>query len=94
MKIRNLSEKLPGLPTNQRAEMIAAIAAIQQAIKYNAGPLTIKTESKYVINCVTNWISNWKRNGWLTSKKKPVENMQDIKLLDSLCSQHTVKWVC
>ena len=91
---RNVSKKLPGLQTNQRAELMAATAAIQQAIKHNAGTLTLYTDSKYVINCVTSWIANWKRNGWKNSKKEPVKNMEDIKLLDSLCSQHTVKWVC
>ncbi len=83
-----------GRQTNQRAELAASIAAIQQAIKYRAGELTIFTDSTYVINCITKWIPNWKKNGWLTSKKKPVENTEDIKLLDSLCLEHKqVVWV-
>ena len=85
---------MQGLQTNQRAELMAAIVAIQQAIKHNAGTLTLYTDSKYVINCVTSWITNWKKNGWKNSKKESVKNIEDIKLLDSLCSKHTVKWVC
>lgn len=88
----NLSEKLLGTPTNQRAELAAAIAAVQQAIQYRAGTLTIFTDSKYVINCVTEWILKWKKNGWLATGKKPVANMEEIKLLDSLCAKHKVVW--
>jgi len=42
---------------------------------------------------MTEWVPNWKRNGWMTSKKEPVKNREDIQRLDSLCQQVNVKWV-
>ena len=67
--------------------MIAAIAAIQQAIKYNAGPLTIHTDSKYVF---THGTARDKK----LSKNLKADNVDDIRLLHSLCDQHKVEWVC
>lgn len=36
--------------------------------------VTIFTDSRYAIDCVTLWFINWRRNNWLTSGGKPVEN--------------------
>ena len=46
-----------------------------------------------MINCVTKWISNWKRNGWLLSDGGPVKNKKDLEKLDELCTKMKVKWV-
>lgn len=34
----------------------------------------IYSDSNYAIQCVTVWFQNWRKNGWMTSAKKPVEN--------------------
>lgn len=75
---RNLSEPLDGpRQTNQRAEL----TAIQRAL--DLSPLNrnveIFTDSSYSIKCVTEWIHNWRRNGWQTSARKPVENRDLIE---------------
>ena len=44
--------------------------------------LTIKTDSKYVINGLSNWMKAWKKNGWRTSSGKPVVNQDLWKSLD------------
>ena len=71
----------------------AATIAISQAIVYEAGDLTIHTDSKFMINCIENWIANWKKNGWKTSSKQPVKNISDLQLLDTLSVQLKIKWV-
>ena len=60
---------------------------------YEASELTINTDSQFMINCIENWIQNWKRNGWKTASKQPVKNVDDIKRLDELCSQMKTNWI-
>lgn len=70
---RNVSEALKGSKqTNQRAELTAILRALDIAPRHRE--VTIYTDSKYAIDCVTNWYRNWKKNGWLNAKGKPVEN--------------------
>jgi ribonuclease HI len=72
-RYRNVSEALKGSKqTNQRAELTAILRALDIAPRHRE--VTIYTDSKYSIDCVTNWYKNWKRNGWVNSKGKPVEN--------------------
>jgi len=59
--------------TNNRMEMTAVIAALK-AVK--GADLVIFTDSQYVHRGITSWIHGWKRNGWMTSTKKPVENKE------------------
>jgi len=70
---RNVSEALKGArQTNQRAELTAISRALDIAPRNRN--VTIYTDSRYSIDCVTNWYKNWQRNGWLNAKGKPVEN--------------------
>lgn len=78
---RNVSEPFTDSPTNQRCEL----AAIQRAIEVAAEPtkecaaLLVKTDSRYSIGCLTNWVLAWERNGYLTSKGEPVKNAEIIR---------------
>ncbi|EPS40108.1 hypothetical protein H072_6065 [Dactylellina haptotyla CBS 200.50] len=73
---RNLSEPLNDpKATNNRAELSAILRAIEIAPKHRE--VLIFTDSKYAIQCVTDWFQKWRSNGWQTSAGKPVEN-QDI----------------
>jgi ribonuclease HI len=70
---RNVSEPLKGSrQTNQRAELTAILRAIDIAPRHR--DVTIITDSRYAIDCVTVWFVNWRRNNWMTRDKKPVEN--------------------
>ncbi|MCJ1403192.1 hypothetical protein MMC11_006415 [Xylographa trunciseda] len=70
---RNLSEALPGpRQTNQRAELTAILRALDTIPRDT--DVTIVTDSRYAIDCVTLWHVNWRRNGWKTSAGKAVEN--------------------
>ena len=75
---RNVSEALKGSrQTNQRAELTAISRALDIAPRHRQA--TIYTDSKYAIDCVTNWYVKWKQNGWVNAKGKPVENQDLIK---------------
>ncbi|EON61779.1 hypothetical protein W97_00995 [Coniosporium apollinis CBS 100218] len=79
---RNVSEPLPGSrQTNQRAELTAIARALD--ITPLTRPVTIYSDSKYAIQCVTEWFVNWRRNGWINSSRKPVENKDLIEPLIS-----------
>ncbi len=72
-RYRNVSEALKGSKqTNQRAELTAILRALDIAPRHRE--VTIYTDSKYSIDCVTNWYRNWVKNGWVNSKGKAVEN--------------------
>src|SRR6056297_296519 len=76
--------------TNNRMELLAAIAALEALSKPST--ITIGTDSAYVKNGVTGWIHGWKRNGWKTSAKKPVKNVELWQRLDAARTRHEVTW--
>ncbi|XP_032068366.1 ribonuclease H1 [Thamnophis elegans] len=89
----NNSERLQGRQTNQRAEINAACKAIEQAKSQNIKKLAIYTDSKFTINGVTNWIPNWKTNGWKTSAGKDVTNREDFERLAKLSEGMDIQWM-
>lgn len=92
---RNISENLQDeLPTNQKAELTAAIRAVQDAISMDLQAVELRTDSIYTIKAMTEWIQHWKNGGqWKNAQGEPVCNMDKIKQLDGLCSQIKVTWV-
>jgi ribonuclease HI len=76
--------------TNNRMELIAVIEGLR-ALKQRCA-VVITTDSKYVKNGMTQWIFNWKKNGWRTAARKPVKNSDLWKELDSLVHAHDVEW--
>ncbi|MDB9862466.1 ribonuclease HI [Litorivicinus sp.] len=76
--------------TNNRMELTAAIEGLQ-ALKRSC-EVDLYTDSVYVRDGVTKWITNWKKNGWKTSAKKPVANQDLWQQLDAIVGQHNVRW--
>ena len=76
--------------TNNRMELLAAISALETLERSSA--ITIVTDSAYVKNGVTGWIFGWKKNGWKTSNKKPVKNVDLWQRLDEAQTRHDVTW--
>ena len=76
--------------TNNRMELMAAIKGLE-ALKEPC-KVTLTTDSQYVRQGITQWLSGWKKNGWKTSAKKPVKNDDLWKLLDQQASAHQVSW--
>ncbi len=77
--------------TNNRMEMMAAIKALE-AFRKPMTAITLYSDSKYVTQGMTEWILNWKANGWKNAKKKPIENQDLWKRLDKASSMHKVTW--
>jgi ribonuclease HI len=76
--------------TNNRMELLAAINALEALERSSA--ITLVTDSAYVKNGVESWIHGWKRNGWKTSNKKPVKNVDLWQRLDEARLRHDVTW--
>ncbi len=78
--------------TNNKMEMQAAIAALEfLKASEQTEPITLYTDSEYLINCVTKWVKGWKKKGWRKADGKPVQNQDLLETLDELNSQQ-VKW--
>ena len=75
--------------TNNRMELQGALAALR-AVDPTAGA-TVYSDSQYVINGLTKWLTGWKRKGWVTATRAPVKNRDLWKLLDA-ADPGRVKW--
>ena len=90
---KNHQKKINGFnkhTTNNIMELTAVIEALKTLNE--RCNITITTDSNYVKLGITKWIHNWKKNGWLTSQKKPLKNKSLWQELDKLKSQHNMKW--
>ncbi|GAB1257233.1 ribonuclease HI [Aurantivibrio plasticivorans] len=76
--------------TNNRMELQAAIEALA-ALKEPCS-VNLTTDSQYVRQGVTEWIHNWKKNGWRTASKKPVKNSDLWQSLDKESQRHQIEW--
>ena len=76
--------------TNNRMELTAVIRALEHYDE--AKEIEVFTDSKYVMQGITEWIKNWKTNHWKTSQKKDVKNKDLWVLLDTVSAKHNIKW--
>jgi ribonuclease HI len=76
--------------TNNRMELTAAIEALN-ALK-NDSHVILHTDSRYVMDGITEWMPNWKKRGWKTAARKPVKNQDLWQLLDAALERHDVEW--
>ena len=60
--------------TNNQMELLAPIKALKKIPKDSK--VQIFTDSKYVKSGITEWIYNWKKNGWRTANKQKVKNKE------------------
>ena len=86
---RELAGGVPAT-TNNRMDLQAAIEALASLTE----PCEVEfhTDSTYVKNGITSWLSKWKRNGWRTVAKQPVKNEDLWRLLDVHAAKHQVRW--
>lgn len=89
----NLSERLEGRQTNQRAEIQAACRALELAKQNQIQKLVVYTDSKFTINGVTSWVKSWKLNGWKLKSGGNIINKDDFIKLDRLNSELQVTWM-
>ena len=76
--------------TNNRMELTAVIEALK-ALKRPCD-IELHTDSKYVMQGITEWLNNWKHNGWRTAARKPVKNIDLWQQLDQEVARHKIDW--
>jgi len=98
---RNVSAPLAAntLQTNQRAELRAIVHALEQigGDAASSDAVTIFTDSRYSIDCITKWRLSWQLKGWTTASKEPVKNRDLIEhagaLYDALSHRVSLAWI-
>ena len=78
------------LTTNNRMELMAPAVALE-CLKQPC-QVELYTDSQYVKNGINQWINKWKLNGWRTSGKSPVKNVDLWQKLDALIGTHEIDW--
>ena len=76
--------------TNNRMELMAVICSLEALTEPCSVPIT--TDSKYVLQGMTEWLANWKRRNWQPAAKKPVLNVDLWKRLDAAAGGHQIEW--
>ena len=76
--------------TNNQMELLAPIKALNKIPR--GSKIQIFTDSKYVKSGITEWIHNWKKNGWKTANKQSVKNKELWTELDLLTGKFEIKW--
>lgn len=77
--------------TNNRMELMAAIIALEEINKDYK--INLYTDSNYVKDGITSWISNWKKNSWKTANKKDVKNKDLWMRLDAAIKGKDISWI-
>ena len=77
--------------TNNQMELTAPIMALKKIPQ--GSKVQIYTDSKYVKSGITEWIHNWKKNGWKTADKKKVKNKNLWTKLDDLSNVFDIEWI-
>ena len=76
--------------TNNRMEMMAAISVLE--FIRDGATVCLHTDSMYLKDGITKWIHGWKKNGWKTSDRKPVKNVDLWQRLETALAKHEVEW--
>lgn len=76
--------------TNNRMELRAAIEGLK-ALRRPC-EVVLYTDSRYVMQGMTEWVARWRRNGWRTAARKPVENQALWQELSAAAEGHRVRW--
>nr|MDT0657817.1 ribonuclease HI [Micromonospora sp. DSM 115978] len=80
----------PAATTNNRMELMAPIRALESLTR----PVVVLmyTDSTYVRDGITKWLPRWKSNGWQTTGRQPVKNVDLWQRLDAAAARHEVRW--
>ena len=94
INVNNVIKEISGSvkdTTNNKMELMAPIKAIQEVKEQQ--PIEIYTDSQYVRLGITDWVHNWIKNDWQTSKKEPVKNKDLWIQLYDLTSSLKISWI-
>jgi ribonuclease HI len=80
--------------TNNRMELMAAIMALEwiRLEKMTDESILVFSDSKYVIQGITEWIKGWQKNGWRSAGKKSVLNRDLWERLSAAASGLSIEW--
>lgn len=78
--------------TNNIMEMTAVIKALEKCRELECKNITIYSDSKYVLNGINNWITNWRKRGWKTSNGCDVKNRELWIMMDNLVRDFSITW--
>lgn len=76
--------------TNNRMELLAAAVALE--VLKEPCEVDLWTDSQYVRQGITSWLTGWLEKGWKTAAKKPVKNKDLWQRLHLANQRHTVRW--
>jgi len=80
--------------TNNRMELMAcieALGALNSLKFFGVNDVCLRTDSRYIVDGLTSWLPNWKRNNWKTATKTPVKNMDLWIRLDALVGSSLIQ---
>lgn len=75
---------------SNRMEFQAVIEALRSLPKNSS--LTLHSDSRILIDTMTLWSAGWKANGWIKSNGRPIPNVDQIILLNTLSQDHNITW--
>ncbi|MBB5735957.1 ribonuclease HI [Xanthomonas campestris] len=76
--------------TNNRMELMAAIMALETLTE--PCQIVLHTDSQYVRQGITEWMSGWVRRGWKTAGGDPVKNRELWERLHAATQRHSIDW--
>ena len=76
--------------TNNRMELMAVIGGLN-ALKRRCA-VKLYTDSKYVLQGITQWLPQWKARGWRTAAREPVKNQDLWERLDAAAAAQDIEW--
>jgi ribonuclease HI len=94
LRYRGTEKELSGgepQTTNNRMEMMAAIAALEALTR--PCPVKLYTDSQYLRDGIMRWLPAWKVRDWRTADKKPVKNVDLWQRLDAAAQPHQIEWI-
>ena len=91
----NISRKLPSTyeQTNNNAEIVAVTIALHLCKQNYQNKVEIRTDSKFLLTCLTEYLAVWQENGWNKTNKKPVKNKDELLELGEALTDLVVRWV-
>lgn len=76
--------------TNNQMELMAVIKGLEALTQ--ACQVSLTTDSKYVLQGMTEWLPGWKRKNWKSASGKPVKNRELWQRLDQAAQPHEIEW--
>ncbi|MCH0540830.1 ribonuclease HI [Streptomyces sp. MUM 203J] len=81
-------------PLGRATNNVGELTALQRLLEAVAPgvSLEVRMDSQYAMKAVTQWLPNWKRNGWKTAAGKPVANQDLVQAIDTLLADRDVEF--